>query len=90
MLDPFGGGGSTFESAEKLKRYWIGTEIVDCDLIRERFHRNLPDAVESLPLELAELLKEPNRELRIPIAACQKLLKSNPSMEPKRYRQTWP
>ena len=42
VLDPFGGGGSTFEAAQKLKRYWIGSEIVDCELVRERFARNLP------------------------------------------------
>src|SRR5579863_939798 len=42
VLDPFGGGGSTFEAAQKLNRHWIGTEIVDCELVRERFARNLP------------------------------------------------
>jgi len=42
VLDPFGGGGSTFEAAQILNRYWVGTEIVDCELIRERFTRNLP------------------------------------------------
>jgi site-specific DNA-methyltransferase (adenine-specific) len=42
VLDPFGGGGSTFEAAQKLNRYWIGSEIVDCELVRERFARNLP------------------------------------------------
>lgn len=42
ILDPFGGGGSTFEAAQKLNRYWVGSEIVDCELIRERFERNIP------------------------------------------------
>jgi DNA methylase len=42
ILDPFGGGGSTFEAAQSLNRQWIGAEIVDCELIRERFERNLP------------------------------------------------
>ena len=84
VLDPFGGGGSTFESAEKLNRYWIGAEIVDCDLIRERFLRNLPNSRPGVPLELAERLKEPNPELRIPVPSCQKSLKSKPSMGLKR------
>ncbi|MGD1071195.1 MAG: DNA methyltransferase [Bryobacteraceae bacterium] len=84
VFDPFGGGGSTFESAEKLNRHWIGTEIVDCDLIRERFSRNLPSATQGVPLELAELFKESKPELRIPVPACQKSLKSKPSMGPKR------
>jgi len=42
VLDPFGGGGSTFEAAQRLSRHWIGSEIVDCELVRERFARNLP------------------------------------------------
>lgn len=42
VLDPFGGGGSTFEAAQNLRRGWIGAEIVDCELIRARFERNIP------------------------------------------------
>lgn len=42
VLDVFGGGGSTYEAAQNLKRRWIGAEIVDCELIRERFKRNVP------------------------------------------------
>jgi len=49
ILDPFGGGGSTFEAAQKLKRRWIGSEIVDCELIRERFERNLPGVERAKP-----------------------------------------
>jgi site-specific DNA-methyltransferase (adenine-specific) len=80
VLDPFGGGGSTFESAESLNRRWIGTEIVGCDLIRERFLRNLPNAIPALPRELTELFCQPNPELRIPVPACRQLLNSNSSM----------
>ena len=36
VLDPFGGGGSTFESAEKLDRYWIGSELVTVEAIEQR------------------------------------------------------
>lgn len=43
VLDPFGGGGSTFEAAERAGRYWIGSEITDCSIIRERFVRHFPD-----------------------------------------------
>ena len=42
VFDPFGGGGSTFEAAERLNRRWMGSEIVDCELIRQRFERNIP------------------------------------------------
>jgi len=31
VIDPFGGSGTTFYAAEKLHRYWLGTEIGDVD-----------------------------------------------------------
>ncbi|GAB1539308.1 hypothetical protein NUACC21_19740 [Scytonema sp. NUACC21] len=31
VLDPFGGSGTTFYAAEKLRRYWLGTEIGDVE-----------------------------------------------------------
>ena len=36
VLDPFGGGGSTYQEAERLGRLWIGSEIGDCDSIEQR------------------------------------------------------
>ncbi len=36
VLDPFGGGGTTFQVAEKKQRYWIGMEIGSCEPIVER------------------------------------------------------
>jgi site-specific DNA-methyltransferase (adenine-specific) len=65
VLDPFGGGGSTFEAAQTLGRYWIGAEIVDCDLIRDRFKRNLPGAKAGIPTHLSALFRSPNLKLRI-------------------------
>lgn len=82
VLDPFGGGGSTYEAAETLKRYWIGSETVDCSLIRDRFKRNLPDAVPATPIFLSSLFKEPHPQLRIEASECPKSLMSNRSMEP--------
>ena len=29
VIDPFGGSGTTFYAAQKLQRYWLGTEIGD-------------------------------------------------------------
>jgi len=83
VLDPFAGGGSTFESAEKLNRLWIGTEIVDCDLIRERFQRNVPEAHEAVPRALRKILKAPNPELRIDLTPCPKSSKKSITTEPK-------
>jgi site-specific DNA-methyltransferase (adenine-specific) len=37
IMDPFGGSGTTFAVAERLDRYWIGSEIESCDVIIERF-----------------------------------------------------
>lgn len=36
VVDPFGGSGTTFYAAEKLHRYWIGTEIGDIEPAIER------------------------------------------------------
>jgi len=36
VLDPFGGSGTTFYAAEKLHRYWIGSEIGDTQPAVER------------------------------------------------------
>ena len=56
VLDPFGGGGSTFEAAQLLRRSWVGSEIVDCELIRERFARNLPGTEsKGLPDHLSDI-----------------------------------
>lgn len=42
VLDPFGGGGSTFQVAEKHFRRWVGIEMYDCASIRDRMCENLP------------------------------------------------
>lgn len=81
VLDPFGGGGSTFEAAETAGRRWIGTEIVDCQLIKDRFERNLPSVKPATPVALANLLKEPNPELRIDLTAWPKSLTNNGTTE---------
>ena len=36
ILDPFGGSGTTYAVSELLDRRWIGFELGDCDVIRER------------------------------------------------------
>ncbi len=36
VLDPFGGGGTTYQVSEKNDRLWIGSEIGPCDPILER------------------------------------------------------
>lgn len=36
VLDPFGGSGTTYAVCELLGRHWIGFELGDCDVIKER------------------------------------------------------
>ncbi len=36
VVDPFGGSGTTFYAAQKLQRYWIGSEIGDTEPAIER------------------------------------------------------
>jgi len=49
VLDPFGGGGSTYLAAEERKRHWLGTEITDCTPIVQRFKQEFPDQVGLCP-----------------------------------------
>ena len=42
VLDPFGGGGTTFAVCEKLQRKWIGIEIEDISDIQKRLSENIP------------------------------------------------
>ena len=36
LVDPFGGGGSTYAAAEEMHRNWLGAELGDCDAIIRR------------------------------------------------------
>lgn len=69
VLDPFGGGGSTYEAAEHAGRYWLGTEITDCSIIRGRFRRHLPPLNSKLtPDRLSRVFVESDAKftLRLP------------------------
>jgi len=69
VVDPFGGGGSTFEAAELAGRYWIGTEITDCSIIRERFDRQLPASNRVVPAKLRRAFVDADETLSFPIIA---------------------
>lgn len=68
VLDPFGGGGSTFEVAERLRRHWLGTEISTAAAITERFRRHFPSLKPDLPHPLARVFSEPDTAFRIRIS----------------------
>ena len=42
VLDPFGGGGSTYHACEKHHRHWIGSELYDCRHIQRRLEESFP------------------------------------------------
>jgi site-specific DNA-methyltransferase (adenine-specific) len=49
VMDPFGGGGSSFESAEELGRLWIGCELITADAIANRFTDKFPLVLGKFP-----------------------------------------
>jgi site-specific DNA-methyltransferase (adenine-specific) len=52
ILDPFGGGGSTYEAAQVRQRYWLGSEIMDCSHIVRRLRDRFPDQAGEPPKKL--------------------------------------
>lgn len=57
VLDPFGGGGTTYHAAQLHNRRWIGIELYDYEYIRERMDKFFPLFVETqLEFELDEIL----------------------------------
>ena len=49
VLDPFGGGGSTYQAAEFNERNWIGMELHDCPYIKKRLKENLLSSFDQEP-----------------------------------------
>jgi len=72
FLDPFGGGGSSFESAERLDRKWIGSEIGDCSPIQDRFRRHFPGQKAPLPAALRSVFVSADSKLRVNLATDAK------------------
>lgn len=52
VFDPFGGGGSTYQAAEKNNRYWIGSELYDCNHIKNRLNEEFPLSIGLKPDKL--------------------------------------
>lgn len=49
VFDPFGGGGSTYQAAQKNNRLWIGSELYDCAHIESRLREEFPIFVGNEP-----------------------------------------
>jgi site-specific DNA-methyltransferase (adenine-specific) len=65
VLDPFGGGGSTYEAAQRAGRYWLGTEIATAAAVRDRFRRHFPGLAGSVPAPLARVFTRPDPAFRL-------------------------
>lgn len=63
VMDPFGGGGSTFQEAERLNRYWIGSEIGDCSVIENRLFSSNISLSSSVPVPVGKILRVEQLEL---------------------------
>ena len=51
VIDPFGGGGSTYEAAQTLRRYWLGTELSTVEPIVARMKQRFALSVALMPPE---------------------------------------
>jgi site-specific DNA-methyltransferase (adenine-specific) len=49
VLDPFGGGGSTYQEAQRTERFWLGSELGDCTAIENRFRSFAPTTLGRQP-----------------------------------------
>ncbi len=66
IFDPFGGGGSTYQAAEKHGRKWSGTELHDCHHIKTRMTESYPDSINQQPqLDYQRLFKNENSQSEI-------------------------
>jgi site-specific DNA-methyltransferase (adenine-specific) len=59
ILDPFGGGGSSYQAAQERNRFWLGSELVDCQPILSRFEALFPREIRKRPpKELCQIFKD--------------------------------
>ncbi|MCC5842385.1 MAG: site-specific DNA-methyltransferase [Opitutales bacterium] len=63
VFDPFGGGGSTYQAAEKHRRNWIGTELYDAAHIQKRLEEEFCfSAAQELGFDFSELFTHENHQ----------------------------
>lgn len=64
VLDPFGGGGTSYHAAEKNHRNWIGIELYDCAYIKNRLDLQFPDSVNEPPVFNLKNIYIPQRTMQ--------------------------
>jgi len=63
VFDPFGGGGSTFQAAERHFRRWIGAELFDCHHIEARLEESFPLVLHREPnFDYTQLFNEDHKD----------------------------
>jgi len=68
VFDPFGGGGTTYEAAQRGDRLWLGSEISTAEAIANRLEERFPESFGQptrLPLSWLFGLDNTNRTLRL-------------------------
>jgi site-specific DNA-methyltransferase (adenine-specific) len=66
VLDPFGGGGSTYQAAEKHHRNWIGTELFDAAHIRRRIEEEFSFSAAQEPrFEISSLFNHEDKQDKV-------------------------
>ena len=66
VFDPFGGGGSTYQAAEKHHRNWIGSELYDCHHIETRLYETYPISFAgALQFNLAEVFRHEDQSSEV-------------------------
>jgi len=66
VLDPFGGGGTTYQAAEKHHRNWIGVELFDAKHIRTRIEDRYPlSAAREPQFKYEEMFSDENKPIEI-------------------------
>jgi site-specific DNA-methyltransferase (adenine-specific) len=66
VFDPFGGGGSTYQAAERNERNWIGVERYDAAHIQKRLSEEFPFSVFKAPqFNFEELFTRENQQHQV-------------------------
>ena len=67
VFDPFGGSGTTFAVAQLLNRKWIGSELGNCEIIKQRLLNPEQDRVQldKVYQEKNHLFTEESKKIRI-------------------------
>ncbi len=66
VFDPFGGGGSTYQAAERNERNWIGVERYDAAHIKKRLSEEFPFSIFKAPqFNLEELFTHENQQHQV-------------------------